>query len=153
LIFQINTGHSPRGKFTGYIETHIIFQEGPDMKKTTLFLLHALIGWALCGAVMGIGMRLMPLQNALLVHLFAAPVIFAMVTLSYHKKAPSARPLWVAAGFTVFVMAMDFFLVAMVIQKSFAMFRSTMGTWLPFGMIFISSWRTGASMSGMRRRK
>jgi hypothetical protein len=116
------------------------------VKKSAIFLLHALIGWGLCGAVMGIGMRLMSLQNALLVHLFAAPVIFALVTLSYQKKVPSARPLWVAAGFTVFVMAMDFFLVAMVIQKSFAMFRSATGTWLPFGMIFMSSWRTGMSM-------
>lgn len=117
-----------------------------DLIKTIVFLLHALAGWALCGAVMGIGMLLMPLHNALLLHLFAAPVIFAMVSLSYHKKVPSARPLLVAAGFMVIVMAMDFFLVAMVIQKSFAMFRSFLGTWLPFGMIFMSSWRTGMSM-------
>ena len=116
------------------------------MKKTFVFLLHALAGWALCGAVMGIGMRLMPLQNALILHLFGAPVIFAMVSLSYHKKAPSARPLLVAAGFTVIVMAMDFFLVATVIQKSFAMFKSFLGTWLPFMMIFVSSWMTGRSM-------
>jgi hypothetical protein len=117
-----------------------------DLKKTIVFLLHALAGWALCGAVMGIGTLLMPLQKALLLHLFAAPVIFAMVSLSYHKKVPSARPLLVAAGFTVIVMTMDFFLIAMVIQKSFMMFKNFLGTWLPFGMIFISSWRTGRSM-------
>jgi hypothetical protein len=123
-----------------------VSQKGPEMRKFAVFLLHALVGWALCGAVMLVGMRLLSLQNALLLHLFAAPLIFALLSLSYHKKEPSARPLLVAAGFTVIVMAMDFFLVAMVIQKSFSMFRSYMGTWLPFGMIFISSWRTGRSM-------
>ena len=116
------------------------------MRKYIVFFIHALAGWALCGAVMGVGMRLFSLQNALLLHLFAAPLIFASLSLSYHKKVPSARPLLVAAGFTVTVMAMDFFLVAMAIQKSFSMFRSFLGTWLPFGMIFMSSWRTGISM-------
>jgi hypothetical protein len=121
-------------------------QRGLPMKKALVFLLHALAGWALCGAVMGIGMRLLPLQDALLLHLFAAPLIFALISLSYHKRARSAHPLLVAAGFTLFVMGMDFFLVAMVIQKSYAMFGSLMGTWMPFAMIFISSWMTGRSM-------
>jgi hypothetical protein len=61
-----------------------------DLRNAIIFLLHALAGWALCGAVMGIGMALMPLQNALLLHLFAAPVIFAMVSLSFHKKATAS---------------------------------------------------------------
>jgi hypothetical protein len=100
-----------------------VSQKGPEMRKFAVFLLHALVGWALCGAVMLVGMRLLSLQNALLLHLFAAPLIFALLSLSYHKKEPSARPLLVAAGFTVIVMAMDFFLVAMVIQKSFSMFN------------------------------
>lgn len=117
------------------------------MKKSlAVFFIHALAGWALCGAVMGIGMRLLSLENALLTHLFAAPLIFALVSLSFHKKAPSSRPFIVAAGFTAFVMAMDFILVAWVIQKSFAMFGSLMGTWMPFAMIFISSWMTGRSL-------
>jgi hypothetical protein len=121
-------------------------QGNSALKTAIVFLLHALSGWALCGAVMGIGMRLMPLQNALLLHLLAAPVIFAMVTLSFHKRVTSARPVFVAAGFTVFVMAMDFFVIAMAILKSFEMFDSFLGTWLPFAMIFVSSWMTGRSM-------
>jgi hypothetical protein len=133
-------------KIAKFQELHEIHQGDRDVKKSAVFLLHALIGWALCGAVMGVGMRLLSIQNALLLHLFAAPVIFAVVSLSYHKRTPSARPLPVAAGFTAVVMAMDFFLVALVIEKSFAMFRSFIGTWLPFAMIFISSWRTGMSM-------
>jgi hypothetical protein len=115
------------------------------MKKTAVFILHAFVGWALCGLVMTAGMSLLSHQNALLVHLFAAPVIFALVTLSYFKRNPGARPLRAAAGFTLTVMAADFILVAAIILKSFDMFRSFLGTWLPFAMIFISSWRTGAS--------
>jgi hypothetical protein len=117
------------------------------MKKSpVVFLVHAFIGWLLCAAVMGVGMSILPLQNALLVHLFAAPLIFALVSLSFYKKAPSSPPILVAAGFTAFVMAMDFILVAWIIQKSFAMFGSFMGTWMPFAMIFVSSLMTGRSM-------
>jgi hypothetical protein len=126
----------------------------PVTKKIIIFLLHALTGWALCAAVMGIGMLLLPLQNALLVHLFAAPMIFALVSVSFYKKEPSSEPILVAAGFTAFVTAMDFILVAWIIQKSFAMFGSFMGTWMPFAMIFISSWMTGRAMkkSGSYRK-
>jgi len=123
-----------------------VFQEGQHMKKIPVFLLHALIGWDLCGAVMGAGMAVLSLQNALILHLFAAPLIFALVSLSFHKKAPSSEPILVAAGFTAVVVAMDFILVAWIIQKSFAMFGSYIGTWMPFVMIFTSSWMTGRSM-------
>jgi hypothetical protein len=115
------------------------------MKKTAVFILHAFVGWALCGLVMTAGMKWLSHQNALLVHLFLAPLIFALATLSYFRRDPGARPLPVAAGFTLIVMAADFILVAAIILKSFEMFRSFLGTWLPFAMIFISSWRTGAS--------
>jgi len=149
LIFQIDIRRS-REKFAKHDNRVESGRKGSEMKKSIVFLLHALAGWIGCGAVMAVGMRLLSLQDALLVHLFAAPLIFALISLSYHKKAPSAHPLPVAAGFTVIVMAMDFFLVAMVIQKSFEMFRSTMGTWVPFGTIFISSWMTGWSMKKPR---
>jgi hypothetical protein len=118
----------------------------PVKNKSFVFLLHALTGWALCGAVMGIGLKMFSLQNALILHLFAAPLIFALVSLSFYKKMPSSRPILVAAGFTAFVMTMDFILVAWIIQRSFAMFGSFMGTWMPFVMIFTSSWMTGKAM-------
>jgi hypothetical protein len=38
---------------------------------------------------------------------------------------------------------MDFFIVAMLINKSFEMFTSLLGTWIPFALIFISTYLTG----------
>jgi hypothetical protein len=38
---------------------------------------------------------------------------------------------------------MDFFLVAKVINKSMEMFQDPLGTWIPFGLIFVSTYLTG----------
>jgi hypothetical protein len=40
-------------------------------------------------------------------------------------------------------MFIDFFLVALIIQKSLAMFSSLIGTWIPFTLIFISTYIIG----------
>jgi hypothetical protein len=41
---------------------------------------------------------------------------------------------------------MDFFVVAMLINRSFEMFASLLGTWLPFMLIFASSYLVGHLM-------
>ncbi|SPE42255.1 hypothetical protein SBA3_510003 [Candidatus Sulfopaludibacter sp. SbA3] len=38
---------------------------------------------------------------------------------------------------------MDVFVVAVMIERSFQMFTSALGTWIPFTLIFLSSWSTG----------
>ena len=38
------------------------------------------------------------------------------------------------------VMALDVFVVAPLFEGSYAMFRSVIGTWLPFAAIFLASW-------------
>jgi hypothetical protein len=43
------------------------------------------------------------------------------------------------------VIAMDFFVVAMLINRSFEMFASLLGTWIPFALIFASTYLTGKS--------
>jgi hypothetical protein len=48
------------------------------------------------------------------------------------------------------VIFMDLFLVALFIEKSFAMFTSLLGTWIPFGLIFTATYITG-SLSKPRR--
>ena len=116
------------------------------MKSTRNALItvaHGLAGWALCGATMGIGMAATTLDNALVIHAAAAPVIFAAVSLLYFRRFGFLSPLQAAAAFLAVVMAMDFFVVALLIENSFAMFRSPLGTWLPFGLIFLSTWGTG----------
>ena len=41
---------------------------------------------------------------------------------------------------TGIVLALDAIVVAPLFERSFAMFRSVIGTWLPFAAIFFASW-------------
>ncbi len=114
-----------------------------NSKNMLTILAFAFVGWALCGAVMGIGMSLTTLQNALILHAVAAPAIFTALSLVYFKKLDLTTPLRTAIFFTGFVIFMDSFVVAFLIQRSFVMFTSILGTWIPFMLIFISTFATG----------
>jgi hypothetical protein len=114
-----------------------------SLSKIAIMLAHPFLGWALCFATIGIGMALTSSENALIIHAIAAPIIFAIVSYIYFRRFNFTRPLQTAVIFTVFVIAMDFFVVAMLIIRSFAMFTSLLGTWIPFGLIFVSTWLTG----------
>jgi hypothetical protein len=103
----------------------------------------AFVGWALCAAIMGIGMSVTSLSNTLVIHAIGAPIIFAILSVLYLRRFNYTTPLVTAASFTAFVMAMDFFVVALLIQRSLAMFASILGTWLPFALIFLSTYLTG----------
>jgi hypothetical protein len=69
-----------------------------------------------------------------------APV-FAYFLATVHKFAvPEIDSLPRAAVMTGVVMALDVFVVAPLFEGSYAMFRSVIGTWLPFAAIFLASW-------------
>lgn len=112
------------------------------MKLVTIFV-HALVGWALCAATMGIGLATMSLQNALVIHAIGAPIFFTIVSLVYFKKFNYTTPFQTALMFVGFVIAADFFVVALVINRSLEMFASLLGTWIPFALIFTSTYVTG----------
>jgi len=114
-----------------------------NFKKIMIILAFAFIGWMLCAATMGIGVSATSLNNALIIHAIAAPIFFAGVSLVYFRKFNYTAPLQTALIFVAFVIAMDFFLVAMVINRSFDMFTSLLGTWIPFALIFMSTYLTG----------
>ena len=97
----------------------------------------------LCAATMGIGMSVTSLNNALMIHAIAAPIFFAGVSLVYFRKFNYTTPLQTALTFIAFVIGMDFFLVAMLINRSFEMFTGLLGTWIPFALIFLSTYLTG----------
>lgn len=104
---------------------------------------HALVGWGLCGATMFLGMAMTTPVRALVIHAVASPFIFASVSWIYFRRFAAWSPLHAAAAFLGIVIALDFFVVALFIEKSFEMFRSIEGTWLPFVLIFVSTWCTG----------
>ena len=114
-----------------------------NIKSLLVVLAHAFVGWALCAATMGIGMATLPIQSALIVHAIGAPVYFALVSLVYFKKFNYTTPLQTASIFTGFVMAVDFFVVALLINGSLEMFSTLLGTWIPFALIFASTSLTG----------
>lgn len=114
-----------------------------NARKIITLLVHAFIGWALCAATMGIGRATTSLQNALIIHAIGAPVFFSAVSLNYFNKFSYTTPLQTAIIFVGFVITVDFFVVALLINRSLEMFASLLGTWIPFALIFASTYLTG----------
>ena len=112
-------------------------------KQILIIVALGLLGWALCGAIMFIGMSLMSIETTLIVHAIGAPVIFSLISIWYFRKFRFSSPLLTAALFILIVVFMDFFLVALVINKSLEMFQGLLGTWIPFVLIFLSTYITG----------
>ncbi len=112
-------------------------------REAVIALAHALVGWGLCGATMGIALAKTSLARALVIHAVAAPIIFAAVSSVYFTYFGYWSPVATAFGFVVVVIGMDFFVVALLIQRDFAMFRSVPGTWVPFALIFVATYAVG----------
>lgn len=126
---------------TTFSANHI--QKHLSLKKIAIIGIHAFIGWALCTASMGISMAITTVQNAMIIHASAAPIIYTAVSLSYFKKFNFTKPLQTGLIFLGFVIIMDFFIVAMLVLKSFDMFFSPLGTWIPFLLIFSTTYIVG----------
>jgi hypothetical protein len=112
-------------------------------KKIVVILAHALLGWALCAATIGMSLRIVPLVTALTIHAVGAPIFFALVSWNYFKRFRFTSALQTAAIFVSIVVLMDFVIVALLIQGSLAMFASLLGTWIPFVLIFVSTYSPG----------
>jgi hypothetical protein len=119
-------------------------------RKGGFVLVLAFVGWAVCAAIVGIGMIVSSQMNALVAHAIGAPIVFALISLFYFKRFRYTTPIQTAMIFLAFVILMDFFVVAFAIMRSFEMFASVLGTWLPFVMIFLSAYATGMYVTKMR---
>ncbi len=104
---------------------------------------HAFVAWALCSATMMIGMAVASVETALVVHAIAAPIFAGAVSWNYHRRFGYTTPLQSAVAFVSFVIVVDFFLVALVIERSLEMFTSPLGTWIPFLLIFSATYLLG----------
>jgi hypothetical protein len=113
------------------------------LKRTIIILIHAFIGWALCGAIMMVGRKIISTENTLIIHAIAVPIIFAIISFIYFNLFRYTTPLQTAFIFFCFIMFMDIFVVALLIEKSFEMFKSILGLWIPVALIFISTYLTG----------
>jgi hypothetical protein len=122
----------------------------PETWKVVVVLgLHALVVWALCDATIAVGRANLPMQTTLVIHAILAPLFAAAASWVYASRFGYTGPLATAVSFLAVIMAMDFFLVVLVIEKSLDMFRSVLGTWLPFASIFVAAF---AASAFVRRR-
>ena len=114
-----------------------------NTRKIFVLFLHALVGWAFCTAAMVIPMALISVESALIIHAIGAPIIFTTISLVYFNKFNYTTPLATALFFVSFIILVDFFVVALMINRSLEMFASPLGTWIPFALIFTSTYVTG----------
>jgi hypothetical protein len=121
-------------------------------RSILIVLAHAAIGWALCFATIGIGLAVTTLQPALIVRAATAPIYFGAVSIRYFTRYGYTTPLQTALTFTGFVAIVDFLVVAIAILRSLEMFASPLGTWIPFVLIFLSTWLTGHAVIARRTR-
>jgi hypothetical protein len=117
--------------------------------KTVLVLaLHAFVIWLGCGLTVAIGRGILGLDATLLLHAVVAPALAVLVSLVYFSQFGVTSPLATAAFFLAFIAIMDATVVALVFERSYAMFASVLGTWLPFLLIFVATYMTGVWIRG-----
>ena len=117
--------------------------EDLDLKKIVILLVHGLIIWVLCGLTMYIGMSITTMEITLIVHAIAAPIFACLISFIYFKKFNYTTPLVTAIIFVAVAILLDIFIVSLVIERSFEMFASFLGTWLVFILIFTATFLTG----------
>jgi len=111
--------------------------------KVAIILAFAIVGWAYCGALIGVGRQFFAMDTTLVIHAIGAPIGFAVVSWIYHRYFGFTRPIYTALIFVAVVVALDIFPVAIVFERSFAMFESFIGTWLPWILIVAATWLIG----------
>ncbi len=122
------------------------------LKQISVILFLGAMGWALCGAIMFVGMSVTDIQTTLIVHAIGAPIIFTLISLFYFSKFNFTSPLQTGIVFFMQVILMDFFIVALIINRSMDMFLSPLGTWIPFALIFLSTYLTGLLIERQSRK-
>jgi hypothetical protein len=119
--------------------------------KGSILLAHALVIWIACAATIIIGRAFTSPNVTLAIHAVVAPLISAIVSYGYFKRFNYSTPLSTGLAFASVPLAIDAILVAPVFEKSYAMFASVWGTWIPIASIFAVTWITGQAMGQAAR--
>jgi hypothetical protein len=104
---------------------------------------HGVVGWAICGATVAVGRQLVSLETTLVVHAIVAPLVFGVLARRYFHGFRQARPVTTALALVGIVIGLDALVVAPVFERSYAMFASPLGTWIPFASITVVSFAVG----------
>jgi len=114
---------------------------------------HALVLWILCGAIVMIGRQVWTMETTLIVHAIGSPIIATVLSLIYFTYFDYTNPLQTATIFTLLAILLDVIIVASLIEKSFEMFTSLIGTWIPFALIFLATYLTGSQVAKRKARQ
>jgi hypothetical protein len=104
---------------------------------------HAVVGWAICGGTIALGRQLLSMTSTLIVHAIVAPVVFALLSAHFFRRYPDAAPLRTSLALVCIVVGLDGFVVAPLVEHSYAMFASPLGTWVPFASIWLAGFLVG----------
>ncbi len=122
------------------------------IKKWLVLLVHALVGWAFCGTIIFIGRSVTTMENTLVIHAIGVPIIFGVLSWIYHRFFHYTTPLQTAGFFVIFAILMDFIVIAAFVEKSYVMFTSILGTWIPFTLIFLSTYLVGLIVTRSKKK-
>ena len=118
-----------------------------DLRESLILIVHSVVIYFVCFAVMGISMATLTIDMALVAHAAAAPFVSAIFSYIYYKKFNYSSPIITAVAIVVTVILLDFFLTATIILQDYAMFYSPIGTWIPFALIFTAALIVGIYMN------
>jgi hypothetical protein len=107
---------------------------------------YGLLGWAICGATVGIGRQLLSIETTLLIHAIVAPLAFGLLAWHYTKRFPESSAAGAGLTMTAIVVGLDALVVAPFFEGSYAMFRSVIGTWVPFASIAAATYLVGLAV-------
>ncbi len=113
------------------------------LKKIFVIAIFGLIGWGLCGAIIGIGRSVTTMETTLIIHVIAVPIVFGVLSFFYHRYFHFTEPIQTGLIFMGMAILLDAGIIAPFAEKSFAMFASILGTWIPFGLIFLATYLVG----------
>lgn len=126
--------------------------KGDPVKKVIVLVAHCFVGWAFCAAIMGIGPAFIGMRATLILHLILGPIGFGLLSVFYHRRFGYTSPVVTSAVFVLFVAAVDFFLVGLILVRNLEMFTSVVGVWIPLALIFLLSLGGGVLVKGERPR-
>jgi hypothetical protein len=100
---------------------------------------HALAGWLVSGATIGVGRLLVSPRATLVVHAAVAPLAFGLLARHHVRSYPASAPMATSLAKRAVVAGLDAFFVAPILERSYAMFGGVLGICLPLRLIFTST--------------
>ncbi|HEY6100467.1 MAG TPA: hypothetical protein VIW03_13610 [Anaeromyxobacter sp.] len=107
----------------------------------------AAAAWAACGLTFAVGRAAGGVKAAIAIHLLAAPFVGAAATrlLWRHPRHPGVAATALTMAGTAALL--DAIVVAPFLERSYAMFASLAGTWMPLALILAGSAATAARLA------